>query len=81
MKIQLLNVLKENKMIQRWTHDNWTTFGLLQSNWEEKAVPSLVNIAEPVARRCSLKKVFLEISQNSQGNTCAGVSFLIKFFY
>ena len=31
-----------------------------------------------VARRCSLKKVFLEISQNSQENTCAGVSFLIK---
>ena len=24
------------------------------------------------------KKVFLEISQNSQGNTCARVSFLIK---
>ena len=31
-----------------------------------------------VARRCFLKKVFLEISQNSQENTCAGVSFLIK---
>ena len=25
-----------------------------------------------------MKKVFLEISQNSQENTCAGVSFLIK---
>ena len=31
-----------------------------------------------VARRCSIKKVFLEISQNSQENTCARVSFLIK---
>ena len=31
-----------------------------------------------VARRCSVKKVFLEISQNSQENTCARVSFLIK---
>ena len=29
-------------------------------------------------RRCSVKKVFLEISQNSQENTCARVSFLIK---
>ena len=29
-------------------------------------------------RRCSIKKVFLEISQNSQENTCARVSFLIK---
>ena len=29
-------------------------------------------------RRCSVKKVFLEISQNSQENTCDRVSFLIK---
>ena len=29
-------------------------------------------------RRCSVKKVFLEIVQNSQENTCVGVSFLIK---
>ena len=28
--------------------------------------------------RCSLKKVFLEITQNSQENNCARVSFLIK---
>ena len=33
-------------------------------------------IAEAVAQRCFLKKVFLEISQNSQENTCARVSFL-----
>ena len=33
---------------------------------------------EGVAQRCSVKKVFLEISQNSQENTCARVSFLIK---
>ena len=31
-----------------------------------------------VAQRCSSKKVFLEISQNAQENTCAGISFLIK---
>ena len=35
-------------------------------------------ISEAVARRCSVKKVFLEISQNSQESTCARVSFLIK---
>ena len=29
-------------------------------------------------QRCSVKKVFLEISQNSQENTCARVSILIK---
>ena len=33
---------------------------------------------EAVTRRCSVKKMFLEISQNSQENTCARVSFLIK---
>ena len=29
-------------------------------------------------QRCSVKKVFLEISQNSQENTCIRVSFSIK---
>ena len=33
---------------------------------------------EAVARRCSIKKMFLEILENSQQNTCAIVSFLIK---
>ena len=29
--------------------------------------------AEAVAQKCSVKKLFLEISQNSQENTCASV--------
>ena len=33
---------------------------------------------EAVVQRCPVKKVFLEISQNSQENTCARVSFLRK---
>ena len=33
---------------------------------------------EAVVQRCSVKKVFLKISQNSQESTCARVSFLIK---
>ena len=33
---------------------------------------------EAVVRGCSVKKVFLEISQNSQENTCVRVSFLMK---
>ena len=37
-----------------------------------------VREAVAVVQRRSVKKVFLEISQNSQENTCAGVSFLIK---
>ena len=36
------------------------------------------DMTEAVAKICSVKKVFLEISQNSQENTCARVSFLIK---
>ena len=38
----------------------------------------LIQISEAVARRCSVEKVFLEISQYSQENSCARVSFLIK---
>ena len=33
---------------------------------------------EAIAQRCSLKKVFLEISQNSLESTCTRVSFLMK---
>ena len=35
-------------------------------------------IAEAVARRCSVKRAFLGILQNSLEKTCARVSFLIK---
>ena len=35
-------------------------------------------LAEVVVRRCSVKKVFSEILQNSQENTCARVSFMKK---
>ena len=34
--------------------------------------------SEAVSQTCSGKKLFLEISQNSQENTCVRVSFLIK---
>ena len=34
---------------------------------------------EADVKRCSVEKVFLEISQNSQENTYARVSILIKF--
>ena len=43
----------------------------------EKHVRTII-IIEAVFQRCSVKKLFLKISQNSQGNTCAWVSFLIK---
>ena len=34
--------------------------------------------SEVVARKSSMKKVFLNIPQNSQENICAGVSFALK---
>ena len=37
-----------------------------------------MGLEEPVGRMCSVKNVFLKISQNSQENTCARDSFLIK---
>ena len=37
-----------------------------------------ITVREAVVRRCSAVKVFLESSQNSQENTCARASFLIK---
>ena len=37
--------------------------------------------SEAVVRRCSVEKVFLKISQNSQENTSARVSFLIKLHH
>ena len=38
----------------------------------------LNKITEAVVQRCFVKNVFLEMLQNSQENTCARVSFLIK---
>ena len=38
----------------------------------------MVKVSEAVVQRCSVKKVFLEISQNSQENTCVKICFLIK---
>ena len=35
-------------------------------------------VLEAVIRRCSVKKVFLKISQNSQENTCATVPFFFQ---
>ena len=42
------------------------------------SVVNLKRSTKAVVQRCSIKKVFLEILQNPQENTCARVSFLIK---
>ena len=46
--------------------------------YEDQYITTRKVTEEAVAQTCSVKKVFLEISQNSQENTCARVSFLIK---
>ena len=49
-----------------------------QNNHKSSFALNFLTSLETVVQRCSLKKVFLEISQNSQENTCARVSFSIK---
>ena len=44
----------------------------------EKVLQSPFLLLEVVVRKCSVKKVFLEISQNSRENTCAKVATLLK---
>ena len=47
-------------------------------NYGSRLALTFATTKEAVAQTCSVKKVFLEISQNSQENTCARASFLIK---
>ena len=46
---------------------------IMLNKWSGKQVQSEADV-----QRCYVKKVFLEISQNSQENTCAKVSFSIR---
>ena len=45
---------------------------------DERRTDHIVLMAEAVSKRCSFKKVFLEISLNSKENTGARVTFLTK---
>ena len=56
-----------------------TTHMWLQNTYiKDKFLASGILYTEAVTLSCSVRKVFLEILQNSQGNTCARVSSLIK---
>ena len=44
----------------------------------DNVTDTIIRSSEAVIQSCSVKKVFLEISQNSQENTCARVSFFNK---
>ena len=41
----------------------------------DRKVDSVFQDLEAVARSCSVKKVFLKVSQNSQGNNCVELLF------
>ena len=46
--------------------------------WKANATRDTIQfVTEAVVRRCPVKKVFLEISQNSQENICVRVSFTL----
>ena len=49
---------------------------IFKNTFFHRTSPVAVSVSEAVVRRCSVKKVFLEILINSQENTCARVSFL-----
>ena len=51
----------------------WQKYFLLK-----KALYVCKKISEASVQACSVKKMFLQVLQNSQENTCARVSFLIK---
>ena len=56
-----------------------------QSLWKLMELLSIICwiylLREAVVQRCSVKKVFIEISQNPQENTCARASFLLKLHF
>ena len=52
------------------------TLGYSHSNIKVSFIIALPS--KSVVRRCSVKKIFLKTSQNSQENTCARVSFFNK---
>ena len=65
------------RLFEGWFKDGWITFKQISiSKYVRKS--SFLSIFTTSHRRCSIKKAFLEMSQNSQKNTCARVSFLIR---
>ena len=51
-------------------------FRVMKQAWRILKLTALTT--EAIVRRCSVRKMFLKIQQNLQGNTCARVSFLPK---
>ena len=85
-KIQKKNVLQQQKQHKTYKDNNNNMFymsatpAITNHNLSMKFLnqPSDQITAKAVIPRCSVKKVFLEILQNSQENTCARDSLLTK---
>ena len=77
---QVAGTLRKN--ISLWIYSPSLTAFLQVSESTEPAEKLLflkvVHLLEAVDQKCSIEKVFLKISQNSQENTCARASSLIK---
>ena len=50
----------------------------MKTKENEENMYKMMNVSKAVTKMCSVKKVFLEISTNSQENTFVRVPFLIK---
>ena len=84
-QIVIKKIKKQNKNIVTWfvflgsfKNVTWKVKVYKKSWWEYFGILWRFGTVRAVTQRCSVKKVVLEISQNSQENTCARVSFLIK---
>ena len=75
------NLLPPNILIH-WCYYVFTLYGqytkCIYIIWSVHKNQSTTLFTEAVSRRCSLKKLFLKILQNSQENATAGVSFFSK---
>ena len=65
-----------NARVLTWAYDTQIYAGYKNATAQKLSKKLLMKVFWPEAalRRCSVEKVFLEISQNSQENTCARVS-------
>ena len=63
-------------MVRQYNSKSWS---ISRNYYDRKLNRNILYIfLEAIARRCFVKKLFLEISQKSQENNCARDSFLIK---
>ena len=67
---------------QCWIAGDFPIFDRLLMISSHRIQPIVFGVeTEAVAQRCSIKKLFLEISENSRENTFARVSFLIELIF